>query len=263
MDDAVAAFWARAAETYETEVPYFRPMGERIVARAGLEPGQVVLDLACGKGATLVPAARSVGDRGRVVGIDIVPEMVTAARAAAADAGLHNVTVAVGDGEALDFDPASFDVVICAFGLGFLRPEIALAEMRRVLRAGGHMVTSVPMGGGPNWAFFGELCARYGLVSEAHVGGTSMPPFDEMAKLAAARGLFFDPPVVESVPVRFPDEESWWRWAWSHGQRAFLERLDATQVDAFKEEAFAALRTFRTADGILLEQQFLVLNANT
>jgi SAM-dependent methyltransferase len=263
MDEAVAAFWARAAGTYETEVPYFGLMGERIVARAGLRAGQEVLDVACGKGATLIPAARAVGDRGRVVGVDIVPEMVDAARAAAAGAGLANVAVQVGDGEALDIDSASVDVVVCGFGLGFLRPERALPEMRRVLRDGGRLVTSVPMGGGRDWDFFGELCKRYGLVSEAHVGGAAMPPFDEMAELAASAGLFLDPPMAESVSVLFPDEESWWRWSWSHGQRAFLERLDDSQVDAFKEQAFAALRSFRTSDGIPLEQQFLVLTANT
>jgi 2-polyprenyl-3-methyl-5-hydroxy-6-metoxy-1,4-benzoquinol methylase len=64
MDEAVVAFWTRAAEAYETEVPYFGPMGERIVAHAGLRPGQSVLDVACGKGATLLPAARAVGDGG-------------------------------------------------------------------------------------------------------------------------------------------------------------------------------------------------------
>jgi hypothetical protein len=135
--------------------------------------------------------------------------------------------------------------------------------MRRVLRDGGHLVTSVPMGGGPDWEFFGRLCAQYGLVSEAHVGGAAMPPFEEMAKLAASLGLFLDPPMPESVSVLFPDEETWWRWAWSHGQRAYLERLDDARVDAFKEEAFAALRSFRGPEGITLEQQFLVLRANT
>ena len=263
MDEAVRAFWARAAETYETEVPYFGPMGERIVTHAGLRPGQAVLDVACGKGATLVPAARAVGPDGSVLGIDIVPEMVTAARAAAVAAGLRNVTVEVGDGDALDLESAGFDIVICSFGLGFLRPERALPEMRRVLRQGGHLVTSVPTGGGSNWDFFGALCERYGLVSEAHVGGAAPPPFEEMAKLVASIGFVLAPPVQESVSVVFADEEAWWRWAWSHGQRAYLERLDASQVDPFKAEAFAALQSFRTPAGFPLEQQFLVLTAST
>jgi SAM-dependent methyltransferase len=263
MDEKVAAFWARAAETYETEVPYFRLMGERIVARAALRPGEQVLDVACGKGATLVPAAHAVGTDGHVVGVDIVPAMVDAARAAARAAGVDNVTVEVGDGDALAFEPKRFDVVICGFGLGFLRPERALPEMRRVLRDGGHLVTSVPTGGGTDWDFFGELCERYGLVSEAHVGGARMPAFAEMAKLAAASGFTLGQPVPESVSVRFPDEETWWRWAWSHGQRAYLEHLDDSNVDAFKRDAFAAMQSLRTSEGFPLEQQFIVIDGAT
>ena len=261
MDDAVVALWERAAATYETEVPYFTLMGERVVAHAALAPGEKVLDVACGKGATLLPAAVAVGVAGHVVGIDIVPAMVESARVAARAAGLDNVEVAVMDGEDLEFASSRFDVVICAFGLGFLRPERALPEMRRVLRVGGRLVISAPAGGGQNWNFFGELCERYGLVSTAHPGGTQMPAFDDVAQQFASAGFQVDPPVRDAVSVRFADEESWWRWAWSHGQRAFLERLHESDVEAFKNEAFAAIRTFAAADGILLEQQFLVLTA--
>ncbi len=263
MDEEVVALWARAAPTYETEVPYFRSMGERIVAHAALLRGQHVLDVACGKGATLIPAASVVGDKGRVVGIDIVPAMVDGARLAAAAAGLRNVTVEVMDGEALELAPASFDVVISAFGLGFLRPERALPEIHRVLRDGGRFVTSVPLGGGPNWAFFGELCERYGLTSTAHPGGANAPSGDQAARVFSAAGFTMGPPIADSVSVTFPDEESWWRWAWSHGQRAFLEHLDEGRVAEFKDNAFTALRSCRTPEGFLLEQQFLVLNAGT
>jgi SAM-dependent methyltransferase len=262
VDEKVVALWERAAATYETEVPYFTLMGARVVAHAALVTGQEVLDVACGKGATLVPAAAAVGAAGRVVGIDIVPEMVEGARAAAEAAGLDNVEVVVMDGEALEFEPSRFDVVICAFGLGFLRPERALPEMRRVLRDGGRFVTSVPTGGGPNWNFFGELCERYGLVSTAHPGGAQVPQLDEVAQRFSSVGFRVDPPVHDVVTVRFADEESWWRWAWSHGQRALLERLDDADAPAFKKEAFAAMRSFAASDGIPLEQQFLVLTAH-
>jgi len=243
-------------------VPYFTLMGAQVVAHAALVPGEDVLDVACGKGASLLPAAVAVGAAGRVVGIDIVPAMVDAARAAAAAAGLDHVEVAVMDGENLEFEPSSFDVVISAFGVGFLRLERALPEMRRVLRDGGRLVVSAPAGGGPNWNFFGELCERYGLVSAAHPGGTQMPAFDEVAKQFASVGFRVDPPEHDSVSVTFADEESWWRWAWSHGQRAFLERLAPSDVEPFKRDAFAALRSFATPDGIPLEQGFLVLTAH-
>jgi len=187
--------------------------------------------------------------------------MVEGARAAAAGASLGNVDVEVMDAEELQFDPGTFDVVINAFGLGFLRPDRALCETRRVLRDGGRLVASAPLGGGPNWEFFGKLCARYNLVSGAHPGGIAIPAPAELLGLFESAGLRVDPPVQDAVEIDFADEESWWRWVWSHGQRAFLEGLDDAEVAPFKAEAFAELRSFATPAGIHLEQQFLVVNA--
>ena len=262
MHEEVVGLWERAAETYETEVPYFQLMGERIVAaHADLQPGETVLDVACGKGSTLIPAARQVGDAGRVLGVDIVEAMVDAARGAIAEAGLSNAEARQMDAEALDLPDASFDVVLMAFGLGFVRPEPTLAEIARVLKRPGRFVTSVPAGGGDNWAFFGELCEQYGLVHKALPGGASLPTPADVAAMFSAAGFNLQPPVQDSVTVTFADEEAWWRWVWSHGQRGFVERLPDDQVEQFKAEAFAALRSFATPDGIDLEQQFLVLKA--
>jgi SAM-dependent methyltransferase len=261
MDDEVVALWERAAETYETEVPYFRQMGERIVAHAGLRSGESVLDIACGKGATLVPAARAVGPTGRVVGVDIVDAMVQAARDNVAAEGLANVEVMVMDGEALTLEPGSFDAVVIAFGLGFMRPAAVLPEVAQMLRRPGRLVTSVPAGGGAEWEFFGELCQKYELVPRAQPGGSRLPEPQEVAAMFGTVGFALQPPAQESVSVTFPDEEAWWRWVWSHGQRGFLEQLGDDRVDAFKADAFAALRSFATPEGIPLEQQFLVLTA--
>jgi len=236
-------------------------MGERIVTQAQIQPGEAVLDVACGKGATAIPAARCAGPAGRVVGIDIVPAMVEATRLAARDAGVDNLTAEVMDGEALGFADGVFDVVICAFGLGFLRPEVALPEMARVLRRPGRLIASAPAGGGPNWEFFGDLCERYGVVSAAHPGGTKMPTPEEMAHVFTQAGFVLEPPVLESITVMFPDSEAWWRWAWSHGQRAFLERLDHAQLRSFQEDAYRAIAGFATPDGVPLEQRFMLVPA--
>jgi O-methyltransferase / aklanonic acid methyltransferase len=261
MDEEVVGLWRRAASTYETEIPYFELMGERIVDHAELRPGEAVLDVACGKGATLVPAARAVGDTGQVLGVDIVEDMVEATHRAIADAGLSNAEARVMDGEALDLPNASFDVVVMAFGLGFLRPERALPEVARVLRRPGRFVTSVPAGGGSDWAFFGELCEEYGLVPKGQPGGSRIPSPQEVAEMFGTAGLALQPPVFDAVTVTFPDEEAWWRWVWSHGQRGFLEQLADDQVDEFKAAAFVALQAFAKAEGLPLEQQFLVLKA--
>jgi hypothetical protein len=67
--------------------------------------------------------------------------------------------------------------------------------------------------------------------------------------------------VFESVTVMFPDSEAWWRWAWSHGQRAFLERLDEAQLRSFRVDADRAIAGFETPEGVPLEQRFMLITA--
>ncbi len=65
-DERVVQLWGRVADSYESVVPYFGPMSERLVTTAEIRPGERVLDVACGKGGSLVPAA--VASRWRLPG---------------------------------------------------------------------------------------------------------------------------------------------------------------------------------------------------
>src|ERR671934_1104104 len=77
-----------------------------------LAPGERVLDLGSGAGTDSLVAAQMVGEEGRVVGIDMTPEMLAKARAAAAAMGLSTVDFVEGEAEHLPFPDESFDVVI-------------------------------------------------------------------------------------------------------------------------------------------------------
>ena len=102
-----------------------------------LEPGQRLLDVGCGPGTITLDLAARVAP-GEVVGIDVAPEVVDAARAAAEAAGVAGVRFVTGDVYALDLPDASFDVVHAHQVLQHLTdPVAALVEMRRVLRPGG------------------------------------------------------------------------------------------------------------------------------
>jgi O-methyltransferase / aklanonic acid methyltransferase len=253
-DERVVQLWGRVADSYESVVPYFGPMSERLVTTAEIRPGERVLDVACGKGSSLVPAAVAAGPEGRVVGVDIVPGMVEAARLALAAAGCANGEVVVMDGGALEFPDASFDVVLCANALAFLGMQRALTEFSRVLRPGGRLLASAPTGAGPDWEFFGQLCEEFGL--------TPMP-LDVLApqEIQAVHhrvGLSEAQLVHETIHLDFPDEQTWWRWAWSHGQRWYLEQLPADRIDEFQHRAFEQLQPLRTDHGIPLDQNFMI-----
>jgi len=105
-----------------------------------LEPGEKVADLGCGAGTDSLVAAQMVGAQGHVTGIDMTPEMLAKARAAAQELGAANVDFVEGEIEHLPFAEAAIDVVI-SNGVIDLVPDkdAVFAEIFRVLRPGGRM----------------------------------------------------------------------------------------------------------------------------
>ena len=101
-------------------------------------PGERVLDAGCGCGADAFLSARAVGPSGRVVGVDLVPEMLEAPRAAAAAAGLRHLEFLEGDLERLPLPDGSFDLAISNGALNLVPDkDAAYRELARVLRPGG------------------------------------------------------------------------------------------------------------------------------
>lgn len=113
------------------------------VALASLARGETVVDLGAGAGFDCFLAAERVGPTGRVIGVDMTPEMVERARANAASGGFANVEFRLGEIEALPVRDGSADVVIsnCVLNLSGDRPRV-LAEVMRVLRPGGRFMIS-------------------------------------------------------------------------------------------------------------------------
>lgn len=128
-----------------------RRFRERLLVPAQLRPGESVLDVGCGTGSLAIVAKRHVGAAAEVQGIDPSPEMIARARSKARKARL-DVSFTEGTAESLPFPDATFDVALSTVMLHHLRRstrELAVAEMKRVLKPGGRVLV-VDFGGARN-----------------------------------------------------------------------------------------------------------------
>jgi len=139
------------------------------VAIASIRQGETVLDLGSGAGLDVFLAAQRVGKQGRVIGVDMTPEMIEAARRNAADVGHDNVEFRQGDIEALPVESESVDLVIsnCVLNLIPDKPK-AFAEICRVLKPGGRLaVADIVLDGPLPDCLGGDAAAYTGCISGA------------------------------------------------------------------------------------------------
>jgi ubiquinone/menaquinone biosynthesis C-methylase UbiE len=137
--------WDRAVAAYEQGWrDQLEPAHDLMLDMVALQPGERVLDVACGTGLVSLRMAAAVGAAGAVVGTDISGQMVDEARRIAAERALANASFERADAEALPFADATFDVAVCGLGLMYVPDPInALAEMRRLLKPGGRAAAAV------------------------------------------------------------------------------------------------------------------------
>jgi ubiquinone/menaquinone biosynthesis C-methylase UbiE len=239
---AVAGLFTRTADTYDSVLPFFTHFGEMTVTAAALAPGEHVLDVACGLGASVFPAAKAVGPSGHVTGVDLAPGMIEALQQRIRVGSLTNADAQVMDAEVLEFPAGGFDAVICAFGIMFL-PNIpqALSEIRRVLRPNGCAAVAVWAGATPNLGFLGELSAEFGGVN-FESGPGPPPPWNDDAGFSALleqAGFSSVRVVSEEASFELRDADTWWRWQLSHGARVYWDMMPDEKREAFRGAAIA------------------------
>jgi SAM-dependent methyltransferase len=137
------AYWngpggQRWADRQQAQDVVLGPVADVLIDRAHAKPGERILDVGCGAGATTLALARIVGPTGRVVGIDISSPMLARARALA-PAGMPGEFV-LADATVYPFEPASFDLLASRFGVMFFAdPALSFANMRKALKPSGRL----------------------------------------------------------------------------------------------------------------------------
>src|SRR5215831_12366191 len=111
-----------------------------LLERSAVALDEKVLEIGCGTGAATVPLAEAVGERGRVLGVDISEPMLAGARERIAANGLGNVTLVRGDTQVYPFETGCFDLITSRFGVMFFAdPVAAFSNLLPAARAGGRL----------------------------------------------------------------------------------------------------------------------------
>jgi ubiquinone/menaquinone biosynthesis C-methylase UbiE len=258
--EAVAGVFDRSAPTYDAVgVRFFGDVGEQLVARAGVRPGQRVVDLGCGRGAALFPAAAAVGPTGAVLGIDLAPTMVALTRADARVRGLPQVRVEVGDAQEPGLTEGWYDVVLSSLTVFFLPdPDAGLQAWRAAAVDGGRLAMTTFAGrDDPRWAWLSEVFpSRDPAASTPDGDDEDTGPFsttERLHRLLAATGWSEPSSSEQDHEVRFADADQWVEWSWSHGMRTYWERLDERDRPAAEAVAREHLRAMQASgDGLAL-----------
>ena len=201
------------------------------LAIAALQPGEVVLDLGSGGGIDCFLAAQRVGPEGRVIGLDMTPDMIKLARRNAKKMGVTNVDFRYGEMEEIPLPDESVDVIIsnCVLNLSPDKGAV-FAEAFRVLRPGGRLsVSDMVIDGDLPAAIRGRLDAWAGCIAGA---------LDEGVYLDGMRGVGFEKVEVLSrdfmTADQVSDEEAQMVAEANLSVQDLVQKVASIKVNAFK-----------------------------
>jgi len=271
MQEAISR-WSETAPYWEKHRAVIRemfaPVTQALIEAAHIRRGSAVLDIATGPGEPALAIAEFVGNEGKVLGIDPVPEMVEAARREASRRGLHNARFAVAQADALPADAHSFEAIVSRFGVMFFpAPVEAIQEMLRVLKPSGRIALAV-------W-YFAERNPFHYLLSRVVEHYVESPPAapdapdafryaapGKLSTILSKAGVVAVSEQVFQFSIRASVslEEFWTlRTEMSERLRNKLKTIPKDQIGEVKREVINSLREYSAHNGITMPAEVLIV----
>ncbi|NBC82337.1 MAG: methyltransferase domain-containing protein [Bacteroidetes bacterium] len=254
----------RASAKYnEIGTPFFTNFGEKLVEYAGIQADDKILDLACGKGATVLPAFHHLGPEGSIIGIDLAQEMIDYCRYEYL--ALQQAHFMVMDAENLVFPDNAFDKVICSFALFFFENlKATLQGIDRVLRSPGTFVFST-------WAkqyhfeWLVEKMQEYltdePTISDVHNKNEETVNFyskEGLQNLIEKAGWKCKEIYTEQLDCYYKNENEFIQMWHNSGVGIFLSKLKPAEYGRFKEEVYEMLQRYKRENQLVLDYSALI-----
>jgi ubiquinone/menaquinone biosynthesis C-methylase UbiE len=241
------------------------PLAAGLIETAGLQPGERVLDLACGTGIVARLAAERVGPAGTIAGLDINPGMLAVARAAAPPAAAIDWHQAPAGATALP--DGAFDVVICQMGLQFFADKAAaLREARRVLAPGGRIALNAPGPAPELFIILADALARHikpqlaPFVQQVF----SLHDTQQLEALMAQAGFTQATAVADTKTLALPPAAAFlWQYVASTPLAAAAAEAGEAARAALERDIAARWQPFAHDDGLTLQLRVVTASART
>jgi len=254
--------WNRIAQKFDLWLPHIAPVGDALIERLALHPGDRVLDLACGTGEPGLTLARRYGDEVNILGVDAAEGMVNAARAKVEKEGIRGIAYKVMPAEDLFLPDAGFDRAICRFGaMLFKDPVKGFFEMRRVLAPGGRFAVAV----------WGERMSAIEMAAKAlkpHLPEDGPAPFAQVTALGPpgaleaaleAAGFTGFEVTRHTLDYRFESFEAYWDLVEESAMLAdLMGQLTPQQQDAVRDEVASLATAYQEPGGLVLPHVYLI-----
>ena len=272
-DQAVFSAWRGSAPFWEKHREIIRqmfaPVTRALVEDAGIGRRHAVLDIATGPGEPALDVAALVGPEGRVVGTDLVPEMVAAARRASDRLALSNTQFDVAAAERLPFPSDSFDAVISRFGVMFFpSPVDAVREALRVLKPGNKLALAVWHCAEKNPFFYTTSRAVEPFI-EAPPPEPDAPDAFRFASPGKLLDVFGEAGAVAlserllQFTIRAPMSPGDYlalRYEMSERLRGVLATLNGEQLAEVKRQSIEAVRAYYVEGGMSFPAEVLIVS---